>query len=69
MPKKHESVEPAVAYTIREAAEQARCSVGTFYNLWQRGEGPRRTKIGPWKVVILREELETWLRSRTEQSA
>ena len=63
--KKQDHVEP-LALTIREAAEIARCSPGSFYNLWKRGEGPKRTKIGPWKVVILRAELERWLLAQQE---
>jgi predicted DNA-binding transcriptional regulator AlpA len=66
--KKQDRIEP-LALTINEAAQIARCSVGHFYQLWKRGEGPKRTRIGQWKIVVLREELERWLREQQEQTA
>jgi len=57
-----ESEEKKIALTIREAAQLSGLSVPYLYALSARGELPV-SKIGS-RVLILRSELETWLRSK-----
>jgi hypothetical protein len=37
----------------------------TLYNLWARGEGPRKMRVGR-KILIRAEDAEDWRRARME---
>lgn len=53
---------PKLAYSIVEATEEARIGRTSIYDAIGRGELVAR-KVGR-RTIILREDLETWLRSR-----
>ncbi|WP_368622906.1 helix-turn-helix transcriptional regulator [Paraburkholderia sp. BR13444] len=55
-------------FTIPETAERARVSIATLHNLWVRGEGPARTRIGR-RVFVTDEALRAWVERMTESTA
>jgi len=55
-----------IAVTIHEAAELTGLSVPYLYALSAKGELPV-SKVGA-RVVILRSELETWLKSKVRDN-
>lgn len=48
------------AYSVAEVCAAAGISRATLYVEWQRGRGPRKSKLGK-RTLVLREALEDWL--------
>jgi Helix-turn-helix domain len=57
---KKDRVQPA-AYTVSEFCEAFRLSRATFYNLRQRGEGPRLLRAGR-KILVSTDAAADWIR-------
>lgn len=57
-----EQIADTLALTIPETCHVAKISRAALYALWAVGQGPRVRSIGR-KRIVLREDLETWLRS------
>jgi predicted DNA-binding transcriptional regulator AlpA len=52
MSKQSQNTGPAkLGYSINEYCAAVGISRGTLYNLWRRGEGPRRMKIGCRTII------------------
>lgn len=50
--------------TIEEVCERLRCKRQHLYALWNRGEGPIRTRIAG--IKIRESDLDEWIESRKE---
>ena len=53
------------AYSITEFCTAYGISKVFLHSLWNRGEGPRRLKIGR-KVLITREAAEEWVKAHEQ---
>ena len=58
---------PLVAFEIPEFCEAIRISRSTLWNLRQRGEGPRLTRVGG-RILITRKDADEWLTKRASAS-
>jgi hypothetical protein len=62
--KKAKSTEPVArqAYTIREFCKAYGISKAELYRMWEREEGPLRTRIGQRGIIITIEDATAWSR-------
>lgn len=54
------------AFTPREWAEAHRIPLRSLYRLWEKGDGPERTRISERRALITRKAGERFLAARTE---
>lgn len=50
----------ADAYTVAEFCRRHRIGRSLFYQLQREGKGPRLTRLGGRKVLVLREDAAAW---------
>lgn len=63
----NEQSDRQILLTYRQLAERLSLPMGTLYSLVSRGEIPH-LRIGPRLVRFRREEIDTWLDSKSSKS-
>lgn len=60
--------ETTLVYTVAEFCEAAKISKTTLYELWSRGDGPPRVKLGRRTLIPVR-NASAWLDRKAKTAA